>query len=953
MLLRMAVLENDLLTWEELGSIDDRDGKYYGELVYNQGFSLMLYIQEQYGRDKVEALTRHVGVTSFDPAVRQVLGVSAQRLYQDWLGFLRERYDHQVAELRRAGLAEGEPLADLNQGIIEYFPAWSPDGRRLAYLTSEDRDFAIPHLRIHDFVTGKSKTLEGYVDSRLSWSPDGRRLLFVRNKAGFNDLYVYDVELDREHRISSRLRARDPQFSPDGKRIAFVHNEDGTNNLGLVNADGTGLAYLTHHNDGTQYWSPRWSPDGRWLLFSIFRGPDADTSGVSRDRDIALIRADSPPCPKAYGIRDRRSGPDSLQVFPDSVAFPAADTSGFRALLASRADERDPCWLPDGSGFVFASDPTGIFNLYQYRLDTGEVTQLTNVVGGAFAPTVAPDGQSLVYSGYRANDYSLYRLALTPGRATPWGPTVDRDYRRIFLGPELGQEYQVGPYHGRQILTYLPIVQFGPTYVGNTFGLNQVSAGMQFSSAEMLGGSQLTAWGIMGKNLRDATDPNTDVGAYIERSLQPRVGNNRTFNPTFFASVRSREIDNLVKGEPTFLAPDTLAAGSLYPVATDTGNVVIPGVDEVAYQAYERQDLFKTTLRSLSLGVDLPLTRRQALVLQYEWNGYAENWYLQRFRWRSQVRVLQDGLDITGMLPAATQAQLVQDSLMVRPSEGRAYYRGLDFYRSHEWTAGWTYSLLKPAASQLADPQGRAITWYYRYQMPTVVDYLVDLGVDDNGDVRNDQVDGFGFPHDQYGVLQPRFAPVRTRLRVNEVVASYVERLGLPHDNTLSWQILGAYHDLRLKNPEAAAARVLEGRFSWPLRYYLGGMNMLSGYPYFSTWGSKMLYSRAGYSFPVLPRISRSFLNFTASKLYAEIFAEAGAVGNFSRAGWGDLKPSRLQRHFLTDAGGELRLHLFTFYRIPMVAFMQAARPFNRDRLPLAPGEPRPDRWRYYFGFGL
>ncbi|MFA6111275.1 MAG: hypothetical protein WDA75_21165, partial [Candidatus Latescibacterota bacterium] len=415
MLLRMAVLEDDLLTWEELGNIEDRAGKYYGEMVYNQGYSLMLYIQEQYGAEKVDELTHHVGLMSFDPAIRQVLGISADQLYENWQGFLRERYEHQVAELRRQGLVEGEPLTELNEGIIEYHPAWSPDGSRLAYLTSEDRDFAIPYLRIHDFGTGKDKTLDGYVDSRVAWSPDGGKVLFVRNKEGFNDLFLYDIEQDRERRISARLRAKDPQFSPDGERIAFVHNEDGTNNLGLINRDGTGLVWLTNNNDATQYWSPRWSPDGRWLLFSVFRG---------EDRDLALIRADSPPRPKSYGFRDRTPTADSLQVFPDTVAFPAADTSGFRALLATRADERDPCWLPDGSGFVFASDQSGIFNLYEYRMETGEVRQLTNVVGGAFTPTVSPDGKTLVYSGYRANDYSLYRLALDAGRLASAGPTL-------------------------------------------------------------------------------------------------------------------------------------------------------------------------------------------------------------------------------------------------------------------------------------------------------------------------------------------------------------------------------------------------------------------------------------------------------------------------------------------------------------------------------------------------
>ena len=103
------------------------------------------------------------------------------------------------------------------------------------------------------------------------------------------------------------------------------------------------------------------------------------------------------------------------------------------------------------------------------------------------------------------------------------------------------------------------------------------------------------------------------------------------------------------------------------------------------------------------------------------------------------------------------------------------------------------------------------------------------------------------------------------------------------------------------------------------------------------------------YSFPIFPRISRRFLNFTISKLYADIFAEAGAVGNFDNFEMGDLD----SKDFLTDVGGQVRLHLFTFYRIPMSAYFQVARPLNRDRVPGLPDEPPIDKWRYYFGFGL
>ena len=941
MLLRMGVIEDDLLTYEEMGSILDRSGKYYGEMIYNQGYAMMLYIQEQYGPEKVDALTHHFGALSFDPAIRRVLGVSADQFYEDWLRFLEEKYAQQTAEIRGRGLFEGEVLNELNEGIIEYHPAYSPDGKKLAYISSEDRDYAIPYLMIHDFESGETKQLKGYVDTRVSWSPDGREIVFVRNKQGLNDLFIYDLEEDEETRISARLRAKDPHFSPDGKRIAFVHNADGTNNLGLINRDGTGLVYLTNNDDATQYWAPRWSPDGEWLLFSIFRG---------EDRDIAMIRADSPPRPKDFGFRDRTEVPDSLKVFPDSLAFPDPDSSGFRAVLASRADERDPYWLPDGSGFVFASDRTGIFNLYQYDLESGAVEQLTNVLGGAFAPAVAADGR-VVYSGYHASDYSLYEFA--PGayrREVVPGRTVERDYQSLTALPKLSEEYSVTQYRGRQILTYIPIFQVGPTYVGNSFGLNQVSAGMQFSTGEMLGGEELTAWSVLGKNMRDNTDLNTDFGLYYQRSLLPRVGNNRTFNPSFYAAVRRRQIDNLLKNETVSI--DTIPAAMLS-VQTETGELLIPDTEQYVYQVGSRQDLFKSTFDLVALGVELPLTRRQRLNFQYMWRDYDENWSLTRFRNQAEIFLIQNGIDITtevtAEMPAEMQEQLSQDSLMVDDADARTYYRNLDFFTAYDLSVSWSYQLMMPTANRLADPQGLSLALLYRHTSPKVVDYVIDQGVDEEGFLRGDNIDDFGFPQDEFGVRRDRFAAIMRTAKVNEYIGAYQQRIGLPFDNSLSLQLMAGYRNLRLKNPDAEEARDFEGRFYWPLRYYIGGLNFLSGYPYFTAWGSKILYGRVGYSFPIFPRISRRFLNFTISKLYADIFAEAGAVGNFDNFEMGDLD----SKDFLTDVGGQVRLHLFTFYRIPMSAYFQVARPLNRDRVPRLPDEPPIDKWRYYFGFGL
>ena len=585
---------------------------------------------------------------------------------------------------------------------------------------------------------------------------------------------------------------------------------------------------------------------------------------------------------------------------------------------------------------MFSSDQSGIFNIYRYRLENREVEQLTNVIGGAFVPTVAAD-ERVVYSGYHSNDYSLYRFELGEfERDAHFEPVAVRDYRSIFDGPKLADQFQTATYRGRNVLRYIPILQVGPTYVGNTFGLNQASGGLQFSTGDMFGGQELTAWGIVGKNMRNSTDLNTDVGFFYERRLRPQVGNNRTFNPSFFIAGRRREIDNLIKDSQ--ITVDTLEVGNIYPVPVDSvTSLLIPAARQYVYQGISRQDLFKTALGQLAVGVDVPLTRRTELNALYIWRNYSEGWTLRHFRSQNQIYVEQDGVDVSATLDPAL---LSQDTLLVNNEDPLKFYGDLSFYRTHMLSMAWRYRKINPTADRLISPSGRAMALVYRYLMPTVADSLAE------------QIPTDGVPRDQ-------FVGVERRLRVNEYIAAYNERVKLPFDNSLNIELIGAYKNVRLKPRFIEDGGFFEGRFYWPLRYYIGGRNFLSGYPYFTDSGTKLLYARVGYGFPILKRISSRFINFNFSKLYAELFAEAGVVGNFSRFEDIDFWSGERWRSwpntdkFLTNVGGELRLQLFTFYRIPMFAYFQVAHPLNRERVSSDEDAPLIDKWRYYFGFGL
>ena len=271
---------------------------------------------------------------------------------------------------------------------------------------------------------------------------------------------------------------------------------------------------------------------------------------------------------------------------------------------------------------------------------------------------------------------------------------------------------------------------------------------------------------------------NTDVGFFYERRLRPQVGNNRTFNPSFYIAGRRREIDNLLKGSQ--ITADTLDVGNVYPVPVDSvTSLLIPDVRQHVYQGTSREDLFKTSLGQLAVGVDVPLTRRTELNALYIWRDYAEGWTLRRFRSLNQIYLEQDGVDMSASLDPSL---LAQDTLLVNNEDPLEFYGDLSFFRTHMLSMGWRYRKINPTADRLISPSGRALALIYRYMIPTVADSLTE------------QIPTDGVPRDQ-------FVGVERRMRVNEYVAAYNERIQLPFDNSLNIELIGAYKNVRPQAP--------------------------------------------------------------------------------------------------------------------------------------------------------
>jgi outer membrane protein assembly factor BamB len=250
---------------------------------------------------------------------------------------------------------------------------------------------------------------------------DARKRTFIRNLTrGYSGRYQYLISQELS---IGRTFGRDLAFSPDGNRIAVFAKREKGRSLLLLDVLNGGINRIIDMPEIEQALSPAWSPDGKKIAFSGWKGGNFDIFELDLEsRQIVNLTNDE--------IFDGAPSysPDGKSIVFVSVVGTVGYAKIFRMdldhpgqryqITTGDSNENDPVYSPDGKRLILTSDratekgkPGDRENIYSLDPATGELDRFTNVVTGAFMPSVIKEpagGERIIFASFWKGAYDLF-----------------------------------------------------------------------------------------------------------------------------------------------------------------------------------------------------------------------------------------------------------------------------------------------------------------------------------------------------------------------------------------------------------------------------------------------------------------------------------------------------------------------------------------------------------------
>lgn len=394
-----------------------------GYFAYRFGHAVFRFMEARWGMD---------GLRDFIYEYRNTLGSSLEKPIKRAFDLTVEDFDSQFRTwLRKQYLpvliSKGEPQEygdpfRLEPGVVsqEISPVPAPSGDLMVALTTHKEDvdvalFNVPERKLmrnlspgfaghYEYIIAQLLTTAPVMGRDLAFNPNGDQVaVFVKKERGRNLLIMNALNgrIERSIEMPSVEQQLSPTFSPDGTKVVFQAFSGNQADIFNFDLNTNQLTNLT--NDEFFDGAPTYSPEGRWIVYSsvvdgyakLFRLDTANparrfqlTTGVWNDIDASV----SPDGQRIFYSSDRLTGREAIE---------AAQKLEQEENKVRRQEDTPP------------ADPANYaaYNIYSLNLETGEILQYTDVVGGCFTPSVfigAGNKERLIFSSYYKRNWTLY-----------------------------------------------------------------------------------------------------------------------------------------------------------------------------------------------------------------------------------------------------------------------------------------------------------------------------------------------------------------------------------------------------------------------------------------------------------------------------------------------------------------------------------------------------------------
>lgn len=303
-----------------------------------------------------------------------------------------------------------------NENLLS--PIWSPDQKRLALAVSANQKCLI---KIYDLANELWQELAPcYFPNGspiLDWSPDGRYLAFVSSElsaSGSSHIWIYDFETQQSYALTKIDEARQfdtrPRFSPDGQQLAFLRGTASVQNIFVVDINNAGLPTQKTFTNG-QKSSFSWL-DERSLIF------DNNTRG---DRNLWLLNLSTDELSN-LGAKDAQSPTFALQsntLVYKEVRYQAnlwlhdLVDGASQQIVASAKYDNHPSIAPNNAKIAYSTNRFGFGQIWIYDKTTNTEEKLISIDGKhLLSPSWHASGTKLLFTAIGANDWACMQIDL-------------------------------------------------------------------------------------------------------------------------------------------------------------------------------------------------------------------------------------------------------------------------------------------------------------------------------------------------------------------------------------------------------------------------------------------------------------------------------------------------------------------------------------------------------------